>query len=101
MGKTASLLWIQMSKHWRYELNPATSRNKLEPHPFCGSLDIDVVEKAFMNTTIFKMIDDYSSLGRILRPALKDEALDGRYCSSYNQAVRTKGLKFNQQLNIV
>ena len=92
---------VQMSKHWRYELNPATSRNKLEPHPFCGSLDIDVVEKAFMNTTIFKMIDDYSSLGRILRPALKDEALDGRYCSSYNEAVRTKGLKFNQQLNIV
>jgi len=92
---------VQMSKHWRYELNPATSRNKLEPHPYCGSLDIDVVEKAFMNTTIFKMIDDYSSLGRILRPALKDEALDGRYCSSYNEAVRTKGLKFNQQLNIV
>jgi len=46
------------------------------------------------------MIDDYSSLGRILRPALKDEALDGRYCSSYNEAVRTKGLKFNQH-NIV
>ena len=92
---------VQMSKHWRYELNPATSRNKLEPHPYCGSLDIDVVEEAFMNTTIFKMIDDYSSLGKILRPALKDEALDGRYCSSYNEAVRTKGLKFNQQLNIV
>eukprot|EP00984_Skeletonema_dohrnii_P011589 scaffold4628_cov146-Skeletonema_dohrnii-CCMP3373.AAC.19 len=91
---------VQMSKHWRYELNPATSRNKLEPHPYCGSLDIDVVEEAFMNTTIFKMIDDYSSLGRILRPALMDKALDGRYCSSYNEAVRTKGLKFNQH-NIV
>lgn len=100
-GKLRVCCGVQMSKHWRYELNPATSSNKLEPHPYCGSLDIDAVEKAFMNTTIFKMIDDYSSLGRILRPALKDEALDGRYCSSYNEAVRTKDLKFDQQLNSV
>ena len=92
---------LQMSKYWRYELNHSTWNQKLDPHPFCGSLDIDIVEKAFMNTSIFKMIEDNDSsggIGKILRPALEDADLDGTYCSRYNEAVRTKGLRFNQRL---
>lgn len=95
---------LQMSKYWRYELNHSTWNQKLDPHPFCGSLDIDAVEKAFINTTIFKMIEDNSrvvvGIRRINRPALIDDALDGSYCSRYNEAVRTKGLKFNYKQRI-
>ena len=87
----------QMSKYWRYELNPSTWRTKLDPHPFCSSLDIDAVEKAFMNTTIFKMIDSLG-LRVINRPSNRDDALDGSYCSRYNEAVRTNGLKFDTKL---
>ena len=91
---------VQMSKYWRYELNPSTwDDEKLDPHPFCGSLDIDAVEKAFMNTTIFKMID--SSLGPrgMNKPAMRDDALDGSYCSRYNKAVQAEGLEFNEKLS--
>ena len=93
---------VQMSKYWRYELNASTWKKALDPHPhpFCGSLDIDAVEKAFMNTTIFKMIEDSNNggVGSILRPSLKDDALDGGYCSRYNKAVQAEGLEFNEKL---
>ena len=89
---------VQMSKYWRNELNPSTVHKKLDPHPFCGSLDIDVVEKAFMNTTIFKMIDSLG-LREINRPAMIDDALDGSYCSRYNKAVQAEGLEFNEKLS--
>ena len=88
----------QMSKHWRNELHPSTRDKNFDPHPFCGSLDIDVVERAFMNTTIFKMIDSLELRG-MNRPSLRDDALDGSYCSRYNNAVWTKGLRFNQKLS--
>ena len=89
-----------MSKYWRYELNASTWEEALGPHPFCGSLDIDAVEKAFMNTTIFKMIEDSNNGGieSILRPSLRDDALDGGYCSRYNKAVQAEGLEFNEKL---
>ena len=96
--KLRSCCGAQMSKHWRYELNPSTWDEQLDPHPFCGSLDIDAVEKAFMNTTLFKMINSTEMRG-INRPALYDDALDGSYCSRYNEAVRTEGLEFNEKLS--
>jgi len=88
----------QMSKYWRYELNASTWEEALDPHPFCGSLDIDAVEKAFMNTTIFKMIDSHGPQG-MNKPAMRDDALDGTYCSRYNKAVQAEGLEFNEKLS--
>jgi hypothetical protein len=88
---------VQMSKNWRYELNPSTYDRKIEPHPYCGSVDIDSVEKTFTNTTFFKMIEADDLLRQINRPSDQDEDLDGSYCSRYNDLVRTKGLKFNQK----
>lgn len=90
----------QMSKNWRYELNPSTYGNDTmpwEPHPFCGSLDIDQIEKKFTNTTIFKMIDPHDKVRKISRPSTGDEELNGSYCSRYNNAVQEKeGLKFGE-----
>lgn len=94
----------QMSKKWRNDMMPIqyklhkkyddNSSSSSTPHYKCATVDIDVVEQSFMNTELYTMIDKHPSVVELNKPSLKDDALNGTYCSSYNHLVRTLGLSF-------
>ena len=65
---------------------------KFSSHPTCHTYDIDAVERAFMRTELFQMIERYPNVRALNKPSLNDGALNGTYCSSYNHRVRTQGL---------
>ena len=88
---------LQMSKYWRNELLPLKRKDlTMKRHPLCGTLDIDSVEREFMDTDLYKLFDRYENVKGINKPSMGDEQLDGTYCSRYNELVRKRGLQFNQ-----
>jgi len=85
----------QMSIKWRNDMMPIQYKiDKFGSHPKCATIDIDIVERTFMNTQIYTLIDEYPSVRELNKPSMKDDALNGTYCSSYNHLVRTLGLSF-------
>ncbi|KAL7438769.1 hypothetical protein ACHAXH_006250 [Discostella pseudostelligera] len=85
----------QMSMRWRNDMMPEKFKDKnLKSHPTCGSYDIDMIERSFMETELYSLIEKYPSVQPLNKPSLKDENLNGTYCSSYNYLVRTQGLSF-------
>jgi len=85
----------QMSSRWRNDLFPEHLKNKqIEPHPTCKSYNIDNVEKEFMGSKLFQVIEEYPNVRPLNKPSLLDGALNGTYCSSYNNLVQTKGVYF-------
>lgn len=85
----------QMSMRWRNDMMPEKFKDKnLKSHPTCGSYDIDMIERSFMETELYSLIEKYPSVQPLNKPSLKDENLNGTYCSSYNYLVRTQGLNF-------
>ena len=84
---------MQMSKNFRNDLLPSDKKNpEIVSHTFCGLIDPDAIERAFMNTKLYKLIDKHKLMRRMNRPATVDGDLDGTYCSRYNQAVRANGI---------
>ena len=84
---------MQMSKNFRNDLLPSNKRSsELVSHPFCGLINPDAIEGAFMNTKLYKLINEHKLMRRMNRPATVDGDLDGTYCSRYNEAVRVNGI---------
>jgi len=84
---------LQMSKYWRNQLLKPSLRNpQLEPHPICGTTDIDDVERKFIGTSVYKLIDQYKHAAMLNKPSGGDGQLDGTYCSRYNAEVTRLGL---------
>ncbi len=85
----------QMSMKWRNDMMPKTFKNKgLKSHPTCGSYDIDMIERTFLEIELYSLIEKYPSVQPLNKPSLKDENLNGTYCSSYNYLVQSQGLSF-------
>lgn len=83
----------QMSARWRNDMVPEKFKiDKFGSHPTCPTYDIDVIEKAFMETELYSMINKYPSVQPLNKASLNDGYLNGTYCSSYNHLVRTQGL---------
>ncbi|KAL7476924.1 hypothetical protein ACHAW6_006999 [Cyclotella cf. meneghiniana] len=90
---------MQMSKYFRNELLPASLQVKdMKRHGFCGSLDIDSLETQYMNSDLYKLLNNYPLVRKINRPAMVDGDLDGSYCSRYSDAVRKHGNSGNMKL---
>lgn len=88
---------LQMSKYWRNELLPRGEKtDDLKPHPFCNSTDIDEIERKFIDTPLYRLIDQYKHARSINKPSMVDGALDGTYCSRYNADVTRMGYAFNE-----
>ena len=92
----------QMSGSWRNEMLPDWSPNKStdnlsEPHT-CSEYDIDEVERAFIASALYTRIVTMAGRGmdHASRPSAQDGVLDGSYCSTYNEKIKTKGIGFNQ-----
>ena len=92
----------QMSKYWRNDLTPEIYKRDLgKHHPFCADHDIDEVEKAFMETKLYSWLDAYPNNMRLFnKPSLRDEELNGSYCSSYNERIRSDALGFYGQSRV-
>ncbi|KAL3788548.1 hypothetical protein ACHAW5_009394 [Stephanodiscus triporus] len=85
----------QMSSKWRNDLMPEKYKiETIKSHPTCGGIDIDGVEQAFMKTKLFSLIEEHPSVRDLNKVSLKDDNLNGTYCSSFNNLVRTQGLNF-------
>jgi hypothetical protein len=90
----------QMSKYWKNDLTPDVYKKvtlKDHPHPFCADHDIDEVEKGFMETKLYSKLDAYPNMRPFNKPSLRDGELNGTYCSSYNQRIKTEALNFYGQ----
>ena len=90
---------LQMSNYWRNELLPTNSSKKdinMKNHSLCPTLDIDATERQFMETRLYKLMDQYERMRYINRPSLVDGILNGTYCSRYNEEVRKTGVGFNK-----
>lgn len=89
----------QMSQYWRNDLFPEIYRKVtiMKHHPFCADYDIDEMEKSFMETKLYSWIDAYPNMRPFNKPSLLDEELNGTYCSSYNELVKTQVLDFYGQ----
>ena len=84
-----------MSKKWRNDMMPDTYKIKELPHhPTCANCDIDEIERLLMSSKLYAKIQQYPNLMSLNRPFLRDDNLNGTYCSSYNHRVRTEGLSF-------
>ena len=85
----------QMSMKWRNDMMPKQFKiEAIKSHPTCGSYDIDTIERSFMDTELYSLIEKYPSVQPLNKPSLKDDNLNGTYCSSYSYLVRTQGLSF-------
>ncbi len=88
----------QMSKNWRNDLLPEVyKKDKMAHHRFCADHDIDEIEKAFMETELYSWLDAYPNMRPFNKPSLRDGDLNGTYCSSYNERVKTEALNFYGQ----
>eukprot|EP00986_Skeletonema_menzelii_P016469 scaffold14726_cov146-Skeletonema_menzelii.AAC.1 len=88
----------QMSKLWRNDLLPeAYTKEEMEHHPFCADYDIDEIENAFMKTKLYSWINAYPNMRLFNKPSLRDGELNGNYCSSYNERIKTDALNFYGQ----
>lgn len=88
----------QMSSSWRNDLLPEVyKKEQLKPHPFCKDYDIDEIENAFMKTKLFSLLDAYHNMRQFNKPSLRDGELNGSYCSSYNERIKTEALNFYGQ----
>jgi len=90
----------QMSKYWKNDLTPDVYKKvtlKDHPHPFCADHDIDEIEKGFMETKLYSKLDAYPNMRPFNKPSLRDGELNGTYCSSYNQRIKTEALNFYGQ----
>jgi len=47
-----------------------------------------------MGSKLFQVIEEYPNVRPLNKPSLLDGALNGTYCSSYNNLVQTKGVYF-------
>lgn len=83
---------VQMSSDWRGALSLDT---RDDTHA-CSIYDISAVERRFMRTTAYKMFAPHPNLAKILQPSLRDRPLAGTYCETYNRAVTSQHLHFNQ-----
>lgn len=91
---------MQMSKSYRNDLLPSDKKNsEFRPHPFCGSIDTDVVEASFMNTELYRLISQYQLMRRMNRPSTVDGDLNGTYCSRYSAAVREHGIPEDKKIH--
>eukprot|EP00804_Cyclotella_cryptica_P000105 CCRYP_020511-RB/>CCRYP_020511-RB protein AED:0.14 eAED:0.14 QI:20/1/1/1/0/0/3/239/551 len=91
---------MQMSTYFRNELLPASHKAKsVKKHKFCGSVDLDSLEAQFMNSELYKLLNNYELMKRINRPSMVDGDLDGSYCSRYNDAVREGGNTSNKTVS--
>ena len=69
---------LQMSKNYRNEMLPAEDRDmEMNPHKFCGSIDLDALEWSFIKTELYQLIDQYETMRRVNCPATVDDDLDG------------------------
>ena len=85
----------QMSSKWRNDMMPEKYKlRSIKSHPTCAGIDIDETERAFMKTDLYFLIEKHPSVQVLNKPSLKDDNLNGTYCSSYNYLVRTQGLNF-------
>ena len=85
----------QMSSKWRNDMMPEKYKiHSIKSHPTCAGIDIDEIERAFMKTELYSLIEAHPSVQELNKPSLKDDNLNGTYCSSYNYLVRTQGLSF-------
>ena len=85
----------QMSSKWRNDMMPEKYKlRSIKSHPTCAGIDIDEIERAFMKTDLYSLIENHPSVQVLNKPSLKDDNLNGTYCSSYNYLVRTQGLNF-------
>mmetsp|Transcript_18988 Transcript_18988/g.40042 ORF Transcript_18988/g.40042 Transcript_18988/m.40042 type:complete len:817 (-) Transcript_18988:112-2562(-) len=83
----------QMSMKWRNDLMPQEFKvSKFKSHPTCKTYNIDAIEQAFMQTELYSTIEQYPSIQPLNKPSLNDGHLNGTYCSSYADLVRTQGL---------
>ena len=97
----------QMSEDWREMLHRHPFAYKFrygrdDPgSPACGTYNISAVELAFLNNKLAKRMYAHSPR---LNPSpfstfsAHGDELDGTYCARYNEAVRTRGIGFNQGL---
>ena len=92
-GKLRQCCGLQMSKNYRNELLPVSDKEKIKPHEFCSSIDLDQLEAQFMNTTLYSLLNRHSVMKKINRPAMVDGDLNGTYCSRYSAAVQKHGLQ--------
>ncbi|KAL7482319.1 hypothetical protein ACHAW6_007986 [Cyclotella cf. meneghiniana] len=83
---------MQTSSDFGDELLPASDKAEdIKSHDFCDSLDIDSLEKQYMNSELYKLLDDYEFMKKINRPSLVHGDLNGSLCSRNNNIVRKYG----------
>mmetsp|Transcript_15379 Transcript_15379/g.42564 ORF Transcript_15379/g.42564 Transcript_15379/m.42564 type:complete len:172 (+) Transcript_15379:768-1283(+) len=97
----------QMSGKWRNEQFPEAKQahdyNRTEylhspRYHGCAMYDIDRVEDLFLQTPLYQKLVSHPQLEIVARPSQADPPLTGTYCSRYNEAVRTEGLRAMQPL---
>jgi len=90
----------QMSRKWRNDLTPEIYRRPTrsgfveKDHPFCADYRIDEIENAFRETELYSLLEDYPNMRLFNKPSTRDKELNGTYCSSYNERVKTENLNF-------
>eukprot|EP00970_Alexandrium_tamarense_P009192 scaffold1813_cov185-Alexandrium_tamarense.AAC.7 len=85
----------QMSTRWRNDLLPSELKKKdVGHHPTCATYNIDTIERIFVHSKLFAVVNSYSNMVTINKPSLVDGELNGTYCSSYNNVLSTSGANF-------
>ena len=63
----------QMSAKWRNDMMPEEFKtSKFKSHPTCAGYDIDEIERAFMATELYSMINQYPSVQPLNKASLND-----------------------------
>lgn len=63
----------QMSAKWRNDMVPEEFKiSKFKSHPTCAGYDIDEIERTFMTTELYSMIDKYPSVQPLNKASLND-----------------------------
>ena len=81
---------MQMSAHWRQNLESGTESHASALQLCKEYADIGFIESTFIALIWTAQILEKKAVAEMARPSTVDENLDGSYCKSYREFVKTK-----------
>ncbi|CAL6334109.1 unnamed protein product [Bathycoccus prasinos] len=91
---------MQMSKHWRKQLQMGTELKRGSTKVCRKNIDIGAVERSYLQLNLTSLLKSNLVVTDVLKPSNVDRDLDGTYCERYRSFVKTNpSAGFNVDMN--
>ena len=90
---------MQMSKHWRKQLERGTESERGSHEVCTKNIDIGAIERSYLQLNLTSSLKRNLVVADAVKPSNVDGDLDGTYCERYRSFVKTNPTGFNVGMN--